>query len=95
MAAKQLIVRCRVKEGAADEVLALLTGYTEVVRAEPGNISFEVFRQVDDDRAFVSLELYESPEAHVTHRSSANYQETMLGKIGPLLDRYDVESFEV
>jgi hypothetical protein len=38
---------------------------------------------------------YESPEAHLTHRASAHYQETMVGKIGPLLDRYDVESYEV
>ncbi|MGY4772528.1 putative quinol monooxygenase [Kribbella sp. CWNU-51] len=58
----------------------------EAARSEPGNISFVAYRQLDDDRSYVLLERYTSPEAFAAHRETDHFKELVLGQIVPWLD---------
>ena len=53
--------------GAAAEVEALILGYAEVVRAEPGNVVFEVFRRVESPETFVVFETYRDRDGFAAH----------------------------
>lgn len=51
----------------ADEVDALIQEYAAVVRAEPGNQAFDVYRRVEDPDRFVVFEIYRDQEAFEEH----------------------------
>ena len=53
--------------GAADTVEGLIGEYAEVVRAEPGNQVFEVYRRREDDHRFVVFEVYRDEAAFEEH----------------------------
>jgi quinol monooxygenase YgiN len=91
----QVIARYTISTGKQDEVLALLPQVAEASRAEPGNVSFVVYRELGDDRAIVLLERYASREALAAHRETAHFNELVLGKIVPLLDSRVVELYDV
>ena len=59
----QVIARHTMAAGKEQEVLALLPKLLEASRAEPGNVSFVGYRQLDDERSCVLLERYASREA--------------------------------
>mgnify|MGYP003312848898 FL=1 len=42
---------------------------------EPGNLRFDVLRAADDPRAFLLVEVYESPEAAAAHKKTPHYAE--------------------
>ena len=42
---------------------------------EPGNLRFDVLRAADDARAFLLVEVYESPEAAAAHKKTSHYAE--------------------
>ena len=42
---------------------------------EPGNLRFDVLRAADDPRAFLLVEVYESPEAAAAHKKTSHYAE--------------------
>ena len=91
----QVIARHRMKEGAEPEVLALLPVLVEAARAEPGNVAFAAFRQLDDERNYVLLERYESREAFAAHRETAHFKEIVLAQIAPRLESRVVETYDV
>jgi quinol monooxygenase YgiN len=95
MSELQVIARYTVTDGKGDEVLELLSTLTEAARSEPGNRGFTVYRQVDDDREVVLLERYASAAAFEEHRATAHFKELVLGQIVPLLDRREVETYDV
>jgi quinol monooxygenase YgiN len=91
----QVIARYTVAPGNEDAVLALLPKLAEASRAEPGNVSFVAYRQLDDEREIVLLERYASREAFAAHRDSAHFKDLVLGRIAPLLDHRVVETYDV
>jgi quinol monooxygenase YgiN len=95
MAEVQLIARYTITAGKEDEVLALLPKLTEAARAEPGNIAFTAYRQLDDPRGCVLLERYASREALAAHRETAHFKDLVLGQIVPRLDSRVVDEFDV
>ena len=95
MAELQVIARYTISAGHEDEVLALLPRLVEATRAEPGNLAFTAYRQLDDDRQVVLLERYASAAAFAAHRGSPHFADLVLGRIVPLLDGRVVESYEV
>jgi quinol monooxygenase YgiN len=91
----QVIARYTISAGKDDEVLALLPKLAEASRAEPGNVSFVAYRQLDDDRSIILLERYASRDAFAEHRESEHFKDLVLGQIVPLLDNRIVESYDV
>ncbi|MFJ4846611.1 MULTISPECIES: putative quinol monooxygenase [unclassified Streptomyces] len=90
----QVIARYTVSEGHEDEVFALLPALAEASRAEPGNISFEVFHALGDARDVVLLERYDSPRAFAAHRDSLHFKDLVLRRIAPLLVSRVVATYE-
>ena len=91
----QVIARHTMAAGKEQEVLALLPKLLEASRAEPGNVSFVAYRQLDDERSYVLLERYASREAFAAHRETAHFTELVLGQIVPRLDSRTIETFDV
>jgi quinol monooxygenase YgiN len=91
----QLIARHTVKPGHEKEAFALLAGFVDAARAEPGNLAFDAYRKVGDDRSYVLLERYASRAALAEHRSSPHFTQVLLGKIVPLLDSRTIEEYDV
>lgn len=84
----QMIARWTLDAGQAEEVLDLLSEIAEATRAEPGNLSFEIYRQVDDPLEVVLLERYASRQALAAHRETPHFQELVLARAVPrLVDR--------
>lgn len=52
---------------AGDEVERLIAGYAQTVRAEPGNISFEVYRRAEAPERFFVFEVYRDRDAFDEH----------------------------
>ena len=52
---------------------ALLHNARESVRRDPGCLRFDVSRDKDQPTRWVLYEVYDSPEAHATHRQSAHF----------------------
>jgi (4S)-4-hydroxy-5-phosphonooxypentane-2,3-dione isomerase len=67
----QVIARYTVTFGNELEVESLLTQLADATRAEPGNLSFATYRQLDDERELVLLERYASLDAFTVHRATS------------------------
>ena len=91
----QIIARHTIKPGHESEVFALLAGFIDTARAEPGCFAFDAYRKIGDERSYVLLERYASREAFTEHRSSAHFTEVLLGQIVPLLDSRSIEEYDV
>lgn len=62
-----LIARFTALPGFEDEVATLIAGLARDVHTEPGNIVFDVHREVDDPRKFVVFEKYRDEAAFQAH----------------------------
>jgi quinol monooxygenase YgiN len=91
----QVIARHTMRPGTEDEVLALLPKLIAAARAEPGNVSFVAYRQLDDPRTYVLLERYASREAFAAHRETPHFKELVLDQIVPRLDSRVIEQYDV
>ena len=91
----QVIARYRLAPGNEEEVLALLPQVVEASRAEPGNVSYAVYRALDDDREVILLERYASRDAFEAHRESPHFKDLVLERIVPLLESRVVETYDV
>ena len=56
--------------GAADEVEPLIQAYAQVVRAEPGNVVFDVYRRIEAPERFFVFEAYRDRDAFNAHLSA-------------------------
>ena len=91
----QVIARLTVTFGNELEVGSLVNQLADLVRAEPGNLSFGAYRQIDDERQVVLLERYASLDAFAAHRATEHYKDLVLGQIVPRLEGRVVETFVV
>lgn len=55
------------RHGRAEEVESLIGSYAGHVRAEPGNVLFDVYRRAEEPDRFVVLEIYRDQEAFDAH----------------------------
>lgn len=81
------------KSGATDEVLMLLAGMAEATRKEPGNISYDFYRGVQDPTQIVILESYHDAGDFDRHRESRHFLELGAGKIIPRLRSRNVSTY--
>ena len=91
----QVIARYTLAAGNEEEVLSLLPQVVEASRAEPGNVSYAVYRGLDDDRQVILLERYASRDAFEAHRESPHFKDLVLERIVPLLESRVVETYDV
>jgi hypothetical protein len=91
----QVIARYTVTFGNELEVESLLAQLADATRAEPGNLSFAIYRQLDDERELVLLERYASLDAFTAHRATSHFNDLVLGQIVPRLDSRVVETYAV
>lgn len=90
-----VIAKHTMKEGEEAAVLAVLPRLIEAARAEPGNLSFVAYRQLDDERTYVLLERYKSREAFAAHQQTTHFKELVLEQIVPRLDDRVLELHDV
>jgi quinol monooxygenase YgiN len=81
----QVIAWHTMAPGAEQEVLALLPQLLVATRAEPGCLSFDAYRQIDDERRYVLLERFVSAEAFAEHRQTPHFLDIVEGQIAPRL----------
>jgi quinol monooxygenase YgiN len=62
-----LVARFRAKNGQDLTVSRLITKYGEAVRAEAGNIFFDIYTDREDSLAFVIIERYRDEAAFQAH----------------------------
>jgi quinol monooxygenase YgiN len=95
MAELQVIAHYTISAGREEEVLALLAKLAEAGRAEPGNVSFVAYRQLEHEREIVLLERYASRDALAEHRGTRHFKDLVLEQIVPCLDSRVVETYDV
>lgn len=68
-----VVARYRTKPGTTETVLKHLGKMAAETRNEPGNISYEFFRGVEDDKQIVILESYHTAEDFDLHRQTQHF----------------------
>lgn len=51
-----------------------ITAYTAAVRAEPGNLTFDCYRSIEDPASYVIVEGFASPEAGAAHLATDHFR---------------------
>lgn len=80
-------------EGTEEEVLGDIARLADASRAEPGNISYEYFRNVEQPGHVVIVERYVDEDAFDAHLSSEHFQTIGTGEIAPRLRQRTVRTF--
>jgi len=73
------------KEGAAETVLSHLARVRQESLKEPGCVSYEPHRSVDDENVVFIIEKYETEDDFDHHVSTDHFIADVLGKVVPLL----------
>jgi quinol monooxygenase YgiN len=72
-----IVVKFQVRPDRRDEWLALTEEFTRATRAEPGNVSFEWFRNDDNPDQFVLIEQFEDADAGGAHVKTDHFETAM------------------
>ncbi|BCW40313.1 hypothetical protein StoSoilB3_18480 [Arthrobacter sp. StoSoilB3] len=88
-----VVARYRTKPGTTEEVLGHLAKMAAQTREEPGNISYEFFRGVEDDRKIVILESYHTAEDFDLHRQTQHFLTIGAVHIIPELEARTVSTY--
>lgn len=83
--AEVIVATLKIKEGAADEFVAVAKRLAEAVRAnEPGNLHYELLK-TDSATSWVFLERYKDEAAIEAHRKSDHFR-TIGREMGAFMD---------
>ncbi|RFU49676.1 putative quinol monooxygenase [Paraburkholderia sp. DHOC27] len=74
------------KEGLQGELEKLLRSMIAPSRAEPGNLRYDLWQDIDIPRRFVLDELYQNGKAVAAHRATPHFQH-YLSRINTLAER--------
>src|ERR1700742_1792870 len=91
----QIIARHTIRQGRERAVLDLLAGFIDQARAEPGNLAFDAYLKMGDDRSYALPERYASRAALAAHRETPHFTQVLLGQIVPLLESRTVEEYDL
>ncbi|RYY53434.1 MAG: antibiotic biosynthesis monooxygenase [Chitinophagaceae bacterium] len=80
----------KVKDGQLDEVLSILKEVAEKSLAEEGNLFYKIHQSIPENNVLVLYEGYKDQAAADSHRSSAHFQDLVIGRIIPLLEKREV-----
>jgi quinol monooxygenase YgiN len=76
--------------GHEEEIAEILPALSEASRAEPGCLSYQPVRSLDDPRTFVLFESYSDESALERHKNSDHYRRLVTEGAVPLLDEREV-----
>ncbi len=82
----QVIARYQPRDGQLETVLELLAELTTATRAEPGCISFEYFRSVENPGEIVIVERFVDEAGFAAHRFAEHFTRIGVEQIVPLLE---------
>ena len=88
-----VIARYQTKPETTEKILKHLGEMAAETRNEPGNISYDFFRGVEDDRKIVILESYQTAEDFDLHRQSQHFLTIGAVHIIPELESRTVTTF--
>jgi quinol monooxygenase YgiN len=88
-----VVAQYKTKPEATADVLKQLATLAEETRNEPGNISYEFFQGVEDDRKIVILESYHTAEDFDLHRQAPHFVNIGAGHIIPQLESRTVSTY--
>jgi quinol monooxygenase YgiN len=72
-----IVVKQPVRAKRMDEWLALIEKFSALVRAEPGNISYDWYQSPEDPTMWVLVEAYRDAEAGEAHVNSDHFTAAM------------------
>jgi quinol monooxygenase YgiN len=72
-----IVVKQPVKPEYADEFPSLVADFAAATRAEPGNLSFDLYRSAEDPNLWVLVEVFRDTEAGQTHVGTEHFQAAM------------------
>jgi quinol monooxygenase YgiN len=90
-----IIARFKVKPGHVDEVISLLGQAAVTSRQEPGCHFYVANQDLADPDTIVMYEQYDDKAAFQAHLDSRHCQEIVVGKVAPLLESRQRETFTV
>ena len=82
------------KPDATEQVAMLLPQLAAASRAEEGNISYSVARDLEHPNVFTIVEVYQDADAFTAHRESAHFASIGKMQIIPLLESRVVVGYE-
>ncbi|MFI8850112.1 putative quinol monooxygenase [Streptomyces sp. 891-h] len=82
---KSLLAEFTARQGAQDEVTRLIREYALKVRAEEGNLAFDVYTKADNPRAYWIFEVYRDEDAFTAHLN-APYGPPFNAALAPLIE---------
>lgn len=88
-----VVAKYRTKAGTTETILKHLQSIAVETRNEPGNISYQFFRGVEDDRNIVILESYHSAEAFEIHRQTPHFLTIGAVHVIPELESRSVSTY--
>jgi len=86
-----VVARWQPAPGALDELLSIIAQLRPQSLAEPGCLSYEVFRELGASTGILLLERYRDEAALDEHKRSAHYQALVVKRALPLLDERRVD----
>jgi quinol monooxygenase YgiN len=72
-----VVVKNPIRPKYADQFPELIKEFTEATRAEPGNISFDWSRSVDDPNMYILVEAFADAAAGEVHVNSPHFKKAM------------------
>ena len=72
-----IVAKFTIRPDRSEDWLSLIEDFTTATRQEPGNISFEWSRSIDNPDQFVLVEVFESREAGDVHVNSDHFKTAM------------------
>jgi quinol monooxygenase YgiN len=69
-----IVVKNRIRPEYADDWPQIAAEFTAATRAEPGNVSFDWYRSVEDPNVYVLVEAFEDAAAGEAHVSTDHFK---------------------
>ncbi|MDR2587699.1 MAG: antibiotic biosynthesis monooxygenase [Coriobacteriales bacterium] len=73
----QIYAKFTIKDGSAEEVLAILDELITETRKEPGNISYQLFQSVENPAILTVFEQWKDQAAIDAHNASAHFNKAL------------------
>ncbi|TDE07971.1 putative quinol monooxygenase [Dyadobacter psychrotolerans] len=86
-----IFAKWQVKEGQLQSVLNLLPELIRKSENEEGNLFYKIHQSLGDSNILFLYEGYNDEESLNAHKSSAHFQDVVVGQIVPLLAKREVE----
>ena len=80
-----LIVKWVATPESQEEIADILRTMKELVRQEPGCLSYEVFRSSEDPQEFMLVEVYKNQDAVTAHGQTDYFKTYVLDRALPVL----------